>query len=306
MINELEISQDLIIFANPVKEIDHIIYARSLGITMMTFDNEDELKKISVFHPTAELVLRISVDDSKSKMPFGSKFGCPFNNLDNIFTLAKQLKLNLIGTSFHVGSCCTDSIAYSDAIIRSKEVFDKAESFGYKFRLLDLGGGYSGFDDPNSVPFEDIAKAINEQLDVSFSNNENLRIISEPGRFFGSSCGTLVTNVIGKKQIKIEEELEPIFHYYINSNIYGIFNNIIFDHAKINFNLLNKYPEKKYKSIIFGQTCDSMDKIEPNIEISELACGDYLYVQNMGSYSLASASTFNGFNLPEVIYIYTF
>ena len=48
MVDDLEVSKDMLIFANPVKEIDHIMYARSKGICMMTFDSEDELKKISI------------------------------------------------------------------------------------------------------------------------------------------------------------------------------------------------------------------------------------------------------------------
>jgi ornithine decarboxylase len=308
MIYDLDINSDAIIFANPVKEIDHIMYARSIGINMMTFDNEDELKKISVFHPKAQLVLRIQVDDSKAKMPFGSKFGCPMNNLKNLFTLGKQLNISIIGVSFHVGSCCQDAIAYADAIHKAKEVFNLAETYDYKFNVLDIGGGFPGvdnqFDDHFDDHFEDIANIINTAIETHFSDVPNLKIIAEPGRFFATSCGTLVTNVIGKKQIQIDENL--IYHYYINSNLYGMFNNIVFDKAIVYFNLLNKYPDEKFNSTIFGQTCDSMDKIKDSFELPELACGDWLYVLNHGAYTIASGSTFNGFNLADVKYIYTY
>lgn len=310
MVYDLDIDPDAIIFANPVKEIDHIMYAKSIGINMMTFDNEDELKKISVFHPKAQLVLRIQVDDSKAKMPFGSKFGCPMNNLQNLFTLAKQLDIMIIGVSFHVGSCCSDPISYSQAIKRAKEVFILADTFGYKFNVLDIGGGFPGYDLDSALilddghTFEEIATTINAEIESQFSDYPDLKIIAEPGRFFATSCGTLVTNVIGKKKIKIDNEL--IFHYYINSNLYGMFNNVVFDKACITFNLLNKYPNTQYNSTIFGQTCDSMDKIKESVSLPELACGDWLYVVNHGAYTIASGSTFNGFNLADVKYIYTY
>jgi ornithine decarboxylase len=292
------------IFANPVKEIDHIMYARSLNINLMTFDNEDELKKISVFHPKAELVLRLLVDDSKSKMPFGSKFGCPASNLDNLFVLAKQLKVNIVGVSFHVGSGCTDTIAYKDAIKYSRTVFDKATEYGYNFNILDIGGGFPGSNETSSeVKFEEIALEINNQLKESFTDIEGLRVLAEPGRFFATSCGTLVTNIIGKKLIMKDE---PVYHYYINSSLYGIFNNVLFDHAHPHFHLLSKYTKPKYKSTIFGQTCDSMDKICEAIDLPELACGDWLYVPNHGAYTVSAGSTFNGFSLAEIKYIYTF
>lgn len=308
LINNLEVPSNKIIFANPIKEIDHIMYARSLDINLMTFDNEDELKKISVFHPKAELILRIHVDDSKSKMPFGSKFGCPENNLESVFTLAKQLKINLVGVSFHVGSCCLDATSYSHAIKKARDVFKMAENYGYKFQILDIGGGFPGYqsEDPNEISFERIAQEINTEIERSFSDVENLRILAEPGRFFATGCGTLVSNIIGKKQITNDEN-KNIFHYYINSNLYGMFNNIVFDHAKPLFYLLTNTNKELYSSTIFGQTCDSRDKItEENIMLPELASGDWIYVPNHGAYTYAAGSTFNGFSLAEIKYIYTF
>ena len=305
MINDLEISPERIIFANPVKEIDHIMHARSLNIDMMTFDNEDELKKISVFHPKATLVLRIQVDDSKSKMPFGSKFGCPMNNLDSVFTLAKQLNMNIIGVSFHVGSCCMDASSFTQAIIRAREVFKIAlEKYGYKFNLLDIGGGFPGSTNIDTTSFSEIANEINIQLEKSFNDIENLRILAEPGRFFATGCGTLVTNIIGKKQINLDDK--KIYHYYINSNLYGIFNNIVFDHGKPRLQLLGKHKGPTFFSTIFGQTCDSMDKLMENIELPELACGDWVYVVEHGAYTIGAGAIFNGFSLPEIRYIYTY
>jgi ornithine decarboxylase len=140
-VRELEVDPDKMIFANPVKEINHITFAEGEGIKKMTFDNVDELKKISVFHPNAELVLRILVDDSKSRMPFGTKFGCPTANLPEVFDLAKTLGLNIIGVSFHVGSECESPSAYTDAISLAREVFNTAKTYGFVMRLLDIGGG---------------------------------------------------------------------------------------------------------------------------------------------------------------------
>jgi ornithine decarboxylase len=162
MVREFNVDPKKIIFANPVKEINHITFAQSEGINKMTFDNIDEIKKISVFHPNAELVLRILVDDSKSKLPFGSKFGCPKKNLPEVFSLAKTLQLNIIGVSFHVGSGCGDPTAFSDAIALAKEVFITAKEYGFDMHLLDIGGGFPGHDTKESDDFFiEIAKAIN-------------------------------------------------------------------------------------------------------------------------------------------------
>jgi ornithine decarboxylase len=307
-VRELDVLPDKIIFANPVKEINHITFAEGEDIQKLTFDNEDELKKISVFHPHAKLVLRILVDDSKSKMPFGSKFGCPTANLPGVFALAKTLGLSIIGVSFHVGSGCDSPGAYTDAIKLARNVFEMAKEYGFFINLLDIGGGFPGHDSKESEDqFIEIAKAINEQLEESFKDYPEIEVIAEPGRFFATSCGTLVTNVIGRKII-ITAENEKIIHYYINSNLYGTFNNIVFDKAVPHFELLKPASEDQplYKTVIFGQTCDSFDKIADGIYLPELVCGNWLIIRNHGAYTIASASKFNGFELEDVNYVFTF
>lgn len=50
----------------------------------------------------------------------------------------------MIGISFHVGSGCMDPPVYSKAISAARKLFDYAESVGYNFSLLDIGGGFPG------------------------------------------------------------------------------------------------------------------------------------------------------------------
>ncbi len=305
---ELGVDPNKIIFANPVKEINSITLAQTEEINKLTFDSEDELKKISIYHPHAKLILRILVDDSKSKLPFGTKFGCPKENLPGVFNLAKSLNLNIIGVSFHVGSCCDDGVSYIDAISLAKEVFETAKTFGFEMNFLDIGGGFPGHNNKESDDkFIEIARCINLQLEKSFNDVPNLEIVAEPGRFFATSCGTLVTNVICRK-IMTGTDGEKIIHYYINSSLYGLFNNIIFDKAIPHLELLNNIEENKplYKSVIFGQTCDSMDKISDNIMLPELVCGNWIVVKNHGAYTNAAASAFNGFGSFDTVYIFTY
>jgi ornithine decarboxylase len=302
------IPQEKIIYANPCKAPDYIRYARSVDIAYMTFDSKDELLKIAIYHPDAKLILRILVDDiTKSKMHFGSKFGCPLADIKKLLEFAKYLDLNIIGVSFHVGSGCTEAKSYSNSIERAKEIFNIAKEVGYSFYFLDIGGGFPGIDDTtDECAFKDICEEINNQLEKSFSDVDNLRVIAEPGRYFATKTTTLVVNVTSKKSIKLDND-EQVFHYYINSGIYGMFNNMVFDKAKPTFQLLNRYSSnKEYKSVIFGETCDSMDKVIEGIQLPELACGDYIYIENHGAYTNASASSFNGFTQPQPIYIFTY
>ena len=57
-----------IIFANPCKQMSYIRYAATHNVSMMTFDNEEELHKIKSVYPDARLVIRIMVDGAKSSV----------------------------------------------------------------------------------------------------------------------------------------------------------------------------------------------------------------------------------------------
>lgn len=53
----------------------------------------------------------------------------------------------MIGTSFHVGSGCSDYPAYNRAISTAKNLFKFGELLGFDMKLLDIGGGFPGADD---------------------------------------------------------------------------------------------------------------------------------------------------------------
>ena len=104
----IEITKDptRIVFANPCKMSSQIRYARANDVDMMTFDCEEELYKIKLYHPYAKLILRLAVDDSNSICKFNKKFGCKLEQVEELLTIAKTLKLAVVGFSFHVGSGC--------------------------------------------------------------------------------------------------------------------------------------------------------------------------------------------------------
>jgi len=93
----------------------------------------------------------------------------------------------------------------------------------------------------------------------------------------------------------------------MNDGVYGSFNCIIFDGADPEIRAFNQKPgSKKYKSTVFGPTCDSLDTMTRCAELPELGVGEWCYVENFGAYSQASASTFNGFPTTECNYVFMY
>ncbi|XP_044038032.1 ornithine decarboxylase-like isoform X2 [Siniperca chuatsi] len=167
---------------------------------MMTFDSEDELLKMSLCHAKAKLVLRIAVDDSKSLIRLSSKFGARLVSVGKLLERAGELGLDVIGVSFHVGSKCTESLAFQQAIADARHVFDIANLLGFQMSLLDIGGGFSGRED-FQVKFEELSEVINGALDEFFPPDSGVQIIAEPGRYFVESAFTLAANVIAKRVV---------------------------------------------------------------------------------------------------------
>jgi ornithine decarboxylase len=294
-----------IIFANPCKVSSHLRYARENKIAMMTFDSIEELDKIYNLYPDAQIVLRICVDDTNSKCKFNSKFGCPQHNILKIFEKAKQLRMNLVGFSFHVGSGCSDPLSYYNAIEDCSIVYTASREFGFDIRIIDIGGGFPGVDKNMNIRFADICDNINRAITDFFlyeTSNSIIRFIAEPGRYFTEATHTLVLNVIAKKK---EEGSANAIKYYMNDGIYGSFNCIGYDHQTPE--LIPLLPrdadDKVYNSTFFGPTCDSLDCIYKNIPFHELNVGEWLYVRNFGSYTVSPSSSFNGFSVSNKKYI---
>lgn len=311
LVQSIGVTSENIIYANPCKQISQIKYAAKNGVQMMTFDNEVELSKVSRNHQNAKMVLRIATDDSKSSGRLSVKFGAPLKSCRRLLEMAKNLNVDVIGVSFHVGSGCCDSKAYVQSISDARLVFEMASEFGYKMWLLDIGGGFPGTDDAK-VRFEEIAAVINPALDLYFPEGSAVEIIAEPGRYYVASAFSLAVNIIAKKVVQLDncgsddEEIGPNKNimYYVNDGVYGSFNCIFFDHAHPK-PILQKKPspdQPVYTSSLWGPTCDGLDKIAECLQLPELHVGDWLLFENMGAYTVAASSTFNGFQKTDIHY----
>ena len=301
---ELTNDPSRIIFANPCKMSSQIRYARANDVDLMTFDCEEELYKIKLYHPYAKLILRIAVDESQSLCKFNSKFGCKLNQVDELLSITKTLKLNVCGFSFHVGSGCSSADSFYNAIKDCKDATNIAKKLDISITMIDLGGGFPGVN--VDVKFEDIAIKINKGLEDFFQeelDSKSIKFIAEPGRYFAQRTHTLILNVIGKKMIK-EDDGNNLIIYYLNDGIYGSFNCITYDHQQPIILPFNERDGKLLKSKIYGATCDSMDMIGENIMLPDLSIGEWVYVENFGSYTVASSSEFNGIQKPINKYIF--
>jgi ornithine decarboxylase len=275
----------------------------------MSFDNEAELHKIAAVYAEAKLLLRIVCEDSMAQCPMSLKFGAQHRDCAALLSVARDVGLDVVGISFHVGSGCKDPTSFEKALSDAGEIFALATSLGFSMKLLDIGGGFPGARADNSVDFKDIAKVISDQLKRQFSADRfpDLRIIAEPGRFFASSCASLLTKVFAKSEVHEDDQGESSFRYYVNDGLYGSFNCVLYDHASVMPEICSSKtrdaplgPDRH--CCIFGPTCDGFDVVMKEHAMPELQEGDWLLWRDMGAYTSAAGSKFNGFSQAKVWY----
>jgi ornithine decarboxylase len=293
----LGVPPDRIIYANPCKPLSHIKYAASVGVHLMTFDNADELEKCKLANPQSKMVLRVLTDDSAAVCRLGLKFGAPPSTTMELLKHAKQIGIDIVGVSFHCGSGGGSGPSiFGDAVRRARKVFDEALSLGFQPNILDIGGGFPGARD-SADHFKGIARVISAALAEEFPESTGVKIIGEPGRFYVCSSCTLATCIIARRVQRSATQQPEAFMYYINDGAYASFNCTLYDHYEPRaFPLLTPaHDARRYPTTLWGPTCDSMDCISKTQELGEQAVGDWLVWEDMGAYTMAAASSFNGF-----------
>ncbi len=285
---------DNIIYANPIKA-EETLRELDKYQPLMTFDNREEVFKIRDHAPNARVVLRLRVSNAGAMVELSSKFGASHDEALDLIFEAVNAGLTVAGLSFHVGSQTTNFENYMQAINMAALIFKEVKERGYdKMDLLDIGGGFPAPYDESVKPFSELAKRINTELNRLIP--EDIKIIAEPGRFLVATAATAVSKIIGK----------AVRHgklcYYIDDGVYHTFSGVIFDHCQYHFDAFKEGPTQI--CTVFGPTCDGLDVISMTEELPEdLQRGDLLSSKNIGAYSGATSTYFNGFPPAKVIQV---
>ncbi len=283
---------DKIIYANPIKANETL---RELDQykPLVTYDNYDEIGKIRKHAPHAGLALRLQVPNTGAMVELSSKFGAASGEAVGLIEAAHQAGLVVEGLSFHVGSQTTNFENYVQALNLSAGVFREAADRGFKLKLVDIGGGFPAPYDSQVQPFKVLANRINAELNRLFP--KDIEILAEPGRFLVATAGTAIAKIIGRAYRDGKR------CYYLDDGVYHTYSGIIFDHCQYHLKAFKKAPTEICS--VFGPTCDALDTISLAEELPELDLGDYVYSQNIGAYSWASSTWFNGFPPAKVVHL---
>ena len=285
-----KLSDSQIYFMNTVKSRSSIRESYfKYNVRNFAIDSIDELQKIIEETNCANdlvIYLRVSVPNNFSIVKLSSKFGINHKHAPKLLNQIKK-HTKEIGLSFHVGSQCSNPLAYKVGIKIMKDIMQNSK---VEIKFLNVGGGF-----PSSYPgfknflLSDYFNQIKDEFSkLSKFNLCPQNLFSEPGRSIVADCMSLVTQVNLRKKNKL----------FLNDGIHGSLNNagyLNFRYPVRLFNRVDKSSRLKPFSF-YGPTCDSRDYIKgPFYLPSSIDEGDWIEILSMGAYSLTMQNDFNGF-----------
>ncbi|HET6565098.1 MAG TPA: hypothetical protein VFG52_06750, partial [Xanthomonadales bacterium] len=166
----------------------------------------------------------------------------------------------------------------------------------FRVRLVDIGGGFPlSYPDFMAPPLRDYHDAIRQaasQLPLA----EQGVLMAEPGRALSAPGLSAVVSVLLRKERRL----------YINDGMYGIFWELRFKgHKRFPVRAFRngRVLEGELKSFqLYGPTCDATDVLPGAVDLPvDIHEGDVLEFGQIGAYSLAGRTRFNGFYSDQVV-----
>ena len=301
MLQKLGVDPERVLYSNTVKPAAHIAESFSAGLWRYAFDSEGELYKLAQHAPGAAVYVRLRVDDSTSLFPLSRKFGAEAQEARALMLLARSLGLRPYGVTFHVGSQCTTTTAWRQAIAAVGRLLSRLSGDGITLEMLNLGGGFPAryVEDVPSV--DQIANTIESALHELLPYRPELLAV-EPGRFLVAESAVLVGGVLGR-EVRAGENWA-----YLDV---GAYNGLMETQQTVNqwrYPLWSSRPDHaaadQVPFTVTGPSCDSSDTTFFGVHLpATLDAGDRLYIGSAGAYTLSYASNFNGFPPPSPVFI---
>ncbi len=287
---------DRVSFGNTIKKSADIAWAHSVGVTLFAFDAIEELRKIAIHAPGAQVYCRILVEAEGALWPLNRKFGCVPDMAIELLIEAEQLGLAPAGVSFHVGSQQLDPSQWNRAIAAAKLVFEGCAEAGVSLSMIDLGGGFPAGYTPGVAGIEAYGAAIAEAVTCNFGDNWP-RLIIEPGRYMVADAGVIEAEVLLVSRKSAGEGRRWV---YLDIGRYGGLAETEGEAIRYRVEALGKVAAAMGPVILAGPTCDSADILydKANYRLPlDLKAGDRVRLHSTGAYTTTySAINFNGFD----------
>lgn len=290
-----------VLYSNTVKPASHIRGAHEAGVWRFAIDSEGELDKIARCAPGSAVYVRVRVDDSGSVFPLSRKFGAEAHHARALLLQARHLGLQPYGLTFHVGSQCTSTSAWVQALASMGRLMRQLAKDGVHLEMLDIGGGFPARYGEPAPTISEIGAVVSRALDEMLPYRP-LLLAAEPGRHLVAETAVMVAEVLGREVRAGEDWL------YLDV---GAYNGLMETQQTVGqwrFPLWSSRPDhgavEQVPFTVTGPSCDSSDTMFFGALLPvTMGESDRLYVGSAGAYTLSYASHFNGFPPPATHYV---
>ena len=291
----LGVHPERVVFGTAVKARSHVSEAARLGIECLAADSAEELRMMATTAPGARVFVRIKGDDADSIFQMSSKFGVPASDAAPLMLLARDLGLVPWGLSFSVGSQARRESAWAVSIRRLALVMTELSARGLRVEVVNLGGGFPAQYGGEPAP---LLEAIGASVAAEAGCLPYpVRLMIEPGRRLVAEAVKLVSFVIAR----IERPDGPWL--FLDCGVYNALFEALSCQGSTRYPVraLGRHSDKAASFVLAGPTGDGLDIIARDISLpASVAEGDQLEFANVGAYTTALASTFNGFPIPPM------
>ena len=251
--------------------IDNLI---KLGVNKFIVDNIEDLNILIDYieknNVNIELLLRVKLKEMTLRTEKYFVFGMETEVVKKqIETLSQHHNVTKLGIHFHRK---TQNMAEWELEHELKDMFN--ETIFKKIDYVNIGGGLpSIYSNTNIKIFDSIYKKILELK--QWLNEQNVQLISEPGRYIAGPSGKLVTKIISVHDNNI----------IVNASVY----NTNVDALITSLRLLVEGEKEKGKAyVIKGLTPCSMDLFRYRVYLDNVNVGNKLVFLNAGAYNFSS------------------
>jgi ornithine decarboxylase len=266
---------------------------RQYGVRDFVVDHLNELAKIDAHTGRdATVQVRLATPPTSAAFDLSTKFGA--NEEEAVALLRAAHALGYAAAlSFHVGSQCRDPQAYATAVKLAARVVRAAS---VPITYLNVGGGFPApYGDGELPPLRAFLKSIRDSIrDYGL---DGVDLLCEPGRALVAEGASLVVQVLLRKEDRI----------YVNDGIFGCLSELHYGGLKpparpIRLDGAFAADQRPFQA--FGPTCDSTDVFpHPMMLPADIREGDWIEIGDVGAYSNALATRFNGFDTDTFVTI---
>jgi len=266
--------------------------AAASGVQVLYVDSVGEMEKIKKFHPSARIVVELSVHDIDNSESLDAGSGIKVSELSALISEGKRLDLEISGLALNLdvlGSLDQDEnlVCVKYGLEIAETALKIAREANLDLKTLHLGQiCVSSANVPSSF--------INEINNiVSRDVFANLKISADASSFLIASSVTLAAKIIDVSDLDTEERMT----YAVNESVFGAFSiNLSTPECCIRSPLIlggggrrKGLSNKLLDTGIFGVSGQSEDVILPmgEIMLPRLELGDWLLFPNMGAVNLS-------------------